>query len=249
MKPPDVLALAGHGLRWQLLSELAHSDRQVRELTDLVGQPQSLVSYHLGRLRAAGLVAMRRSSADRREAYYRVDLVRCGQLLADAAAALHPGLRPVPPRRAPRVLPAASVLFLCTGNSARSQIAEALLRHHGGDAVEVFSAGSHPKRLHPSAVRVMRERFGIDIAGQQVKHLSEFAGRRFDYVISLCDRLREVCPDFPGPPEMIHWSIPDPAAEGEDTYPAFERTGAELDTRVRFLIHHMSKEDQPCPKI
>jgi protein-tyrosine-phosphatase len=95
----------------------------------------------------------------------------------------------------------------------------------------------------------MRERFGIDIAGQQVKHLSEFAGRRFDYVISLCDRLREVCPDFPGPPEMIHWSIPDPAAEGEDTYPAFERTGAELDTRVRFLIHHMSKEDQPWPKI
>jgi protein-tyrosine-phosphatase/DNA-binding transcriptional ArsR family regulator len=239
-KPPDVLALAGHGLRWRLLSELAHSDRQVRELTDLVGEPQSLVSYHLGRLRAGGLVAMRRSSADRRETYYRIDLARCGQLLADAAAALHPGLRSAP-RPAPRVSPAASVLFLCTGNSARSQIAEALLRHHGGDGVEVFSAGSHPKRLHPDAVRVMRERFGVDIAGQRVKHLGEFTGRRFDYVISLCDRLREVCPEFPGPPELIHWSIPDPAAEGD--YPAFERTAAELDTRVRFLIHHMSKED------
>jgi protein-tyrosine-phosphatase/DNA-binding transcriptional ArsR family regulator len=242
-KPPDVLQLAGHGLRWRLLSELARSDRQVRELTALVGQPQSLVSYHLGRLRAGGLVAMRRSSADRRETYYRIDLVRYGDLLADAAAALHPGLRPGPPRHAPRVSSAGSVLFLCTGNSARSQIAEALLRHHGGDAVEVFSAGSHPKRLHPDAVRVMRERFGIDIADQRVKHLSEFTGRRFDYVISLCDRLREVCPEFPGPPALIHWSIPDPAAVRQGRYPAFEQTAAELDTRVRFLIHHMSNED------
>ena len=239
-KPPDVLALAGHRLRWRLLSELTRSDRQVRELTGLVGEPQSLVSYHLGRLRAGGLVAMRRSSADRRETYYRIDLVRCGQLLADAAGALHPGLRSAP-RPVPRVSPAASVLFLCTGNSARSQIAEALLRHHGGDRVEVFSAGSRPKRLHPDAVRVMRERFGVDIAGQRVKHLDEFTGRRFGHVISLCDRLREVCPEFPGPPELSHWSIPDPAAEGD--YPAFERTAAEIDTRVRFLIHHLSRED------
>jgi ArsR family transcriptional regulator, arsenate/arsenite/antimonite-responsive transcriptional repressor / arsenate reductase (thioredoxin) len=242
VKAPDVLALAGHGLRWRLLSELVRSDRQVRELTDLVGQPQSLVSYHLGRLRAGGLVATRRSSADRRETYYRIDLLRCGELLTDAAAALHPGLRPAPPPPTPRVPPAASVLFLCTGNSARSQIAEALFRHHGGDTVEVFSAGSHPKRLHPDAVRVMRERFGIDIAGQRVKHLSDFTGRRFDHVVSLCDRLREVCPEFPGAPEPIHWSIPDPAAE-DDGYPAFERTAAELDTRVRFFIHHIARKD------
>jgi protein-tyrosine-phosphatase/DNA-binding transcriptional ArsR family regulator len=238
LKPPGVLELAGHELRWRLLSELARSDRQVRELTDLVGQPQSLVSYHLGRLRTGGLVAMRRSSADRREAYYRIDLVRCGELFAEAAAALHPGLRPAAPR-----MPQAStaVLFLCTGNSARSQIAEALLRHHGGDAVEAVSAGSQPKRLHPDAVRVMRENFDIDLAGQRAKSLSEFTTRRFDYVISLCDRVREVCPEFPGPPELIHWSIPDPAAEGG--YPAFERTAADLDTRVRFLVHHLSTED------
>ena len=240
-KPPDVLALAAHELRWRLLGELARSDRQVRELTGLVGQPQSLVSYHLARLRAGGLVTMRRSSADRRDTYYRIDLARCGELLADAAAALHPGLRSAPPHSAPQVSPAARVLFLCTGNSARSQIAEALLRHCGGEAVEVYSAGSHPKRLHPDAVRVMRERFDIDISGQRVKHLSEFTARRFDAVISLCDRVREVCPDFPGPPELIHWSIPDPAGEG--AYPAFERTAAELDTRVRFLLHHLSRED------
>ncbi len=240
-KPPDVLALAGHELRWRLLSELTRSDRQVRELTGLVSQPQSLVSYHLARLRAGGLVAMRRSSADRRDTYYRIDLARCGELFADAAGALHPGLRPAPPGSTPQVSPAARVLFLCTGNSARSQIAEALLRRCGGEAVETFSAGSHPKRLHPDAVQVMRERFDIDISGQRVKHLSEFTGQRFDAVISLCDRVREVCPDFPGPPELIHWSIPDPAAE--DDHLAFERTAAELDTRVRFLLHHLSKED------
>jgi ArsR family transcriptional regulator, arsenate/arsenite/antimonite-responsive transcriptional repressor / arsenate reductase (thioredoxin) len=125
------------------------------------------------------------------------------------------------------------VLFLCTGNSARSQIAEALCEQLSGGAVSAASAGSHPKPLHPNAVRVMRER-GIDLAGRRSKHLSEFSGRRFDYVISLCDRVREVCPEFPGGPDLIHWSIPDPAREpGSD---AFERTAAELSTRIEFLI-------------
>jgi ArsR family transcriptional regulator, arsenate/arsenite/antimonite-responsive transcriptional repressor / arsenate reductase (thioredoxin) len=105
-------------------------------------------------------------------------------------------------------------------------------------AVSAVSAGSHPKPLHPNAMRVMRDR-GIDISGRRSKHLSEFAGRRFDYVISLCDRVREVCPEFPGAPELIHWSIPDPAREperDEDTRLAFERTAAELETRIGFLI-------------
>ena len=84
----------------------------------------------------------------------------------------------------------------------------------------------------------MRAR-GIDLAGRRSKHLSEFAFERFDYVISLCDRVREVCPEFPGGPELIHWSIPDPAREpgsDEETLPAFERTAAELCTRIDFLI-------------
>src|ERR1700722_11566080 len=94
--PPGFLRLAGHPLRWRLLTELARSDRQVRELKVLTGERQSLVSYHLGQLRADGLVSMRRSSADRRDAYYRIDLARCGDLLAAAGAALHPGLRLAP---------------------------------------------------------------------------------------------------------------------------------------------------------
>jgi ArsR family transcriptional regulator, arsenate/arsenite/antimonite-responsive transcriptional repressor / arsenate reductase (thioredoxin) len=130
------------------------------------------------------------------------------------------------------------VLFLCTGNSARSQIAEVLARQLSGAAVSTASAGSHPKPLHPNAVRVTRER-GIDISGRRTKHLSEFADQRFDYVISLCDRVREVCPEFPGGPELIHWSIPDPAREpgsDEETLPAFQRTASELCTRIGFLI-------------
>jgi ArsR family transcriptional regulator, arsenate/arsenite/antimonite-responsive transcriptional repressor / arsenate reductase (thioredoxin) len=130
------------------------------------------------------------------------------------------------------------VLFLCTGNSARSQIAEVLARQLSGAAVSTASAGSHPKPLHPNAVRVTRER-GIDISGRRTKHLSEFADQRFDYVISLCDRVREVCPEFPGGPELIHWSIPDPAREpgsDEETLPAFQRTASELSTRIGFLI-------------
>jgi protein-tyrosine-phosphatase len=238
--PPRFLRLAGHPLRWRLLSELARSDRRVGELCELAGRRQSLVSYHLRQLRDGGLVSARRSLADGRDTYYVLELVRCGELLVTAGASLHPGLAtPMGSHgRRDRGLAAARVLFLCTGISARSQIAEALAEHLSGGAVRAASAGSHPKPLHPNTVRVMRER-GIDLAGRRTKHLSEFADRRFDYVISLCDRVREVCPEFPDQPDLIHWSIPDPAREGdtdERTYPAFQRTAAELATRIGFLL-------------
>lgn len=235
--PPEFLRLAGHPVRWLLLSELARSDRQVRELKALLGQPQSLVSYHLARLRAGGLVAMRRSSADRRDVYYRIDLARCGELLSAAGTALHPGLRLIPPPPG-QARTHARVLFLCTGNSARSQMAQAIVEQMAGGAVTAASAGSHPKPLHPNAVRVMSEH-GVDISGRQAKHLNVFAGQRFDYVISLCDRLREVCPEFPGVAQVIHWSIPDPGAgtgSAADTYPAFRAVAADLRTRIGFLL-------------
>jgi protein-tyrosine-phosphatase/DNA-binding transcriptional ArsR family regulator len=250
--PPSFVRLAGHPLRWRLLGELGRSDRQVRELCALVGRPQSLVSYHLGRLRSAQLVSTRRSSADGRDSYYSLDLERCGQLLASTGGALHPGLRLVapPPSERLRATPARPrVLFLCTGNSARSQMAEALVERLAGDAVEVFSAGSHPKPLHPNAVWAMRER-GIDIAGWRSKQLGEFTEQRFDYVITLCDRVREVCPEFPDGPDRIHWSMPDPAREGgsdAQTYAAFQRTAAELATRIPFLLelidHRLTTEE------
>jgi protein-tyrosine-phosphatase len=212
-----------------------------------VRQPQNLVSYHLRQLRDGGLVSTRRSLADGRDSYYVLDLARCGELLAGAGAALHPGLAGATVRgagREPRPgRAAARVLFLCTGNSARSQVAEALAEQLSKGAVRAVSAGSHPKPLHPNAVRVMRAR-GVDLSGRESKHLSAFAGERFDYVISLCDRVREVCPEFPGGPELIHWSIPDPAREpggDEETLPAFERMADELATRIAFLLERIEQ--------
>ena len=238
--PPRFLQLAGHPLRWWLLSELARSDRRVGELCELAGERQSLVSYHLRQLRDGGVVSARRSLADGRDTYYVLDLARCGELLVNAGASLHPGLASAvgsQPRR-DRDLAGARVLFLCTGNSARSQMAEALAEQLSEGAIRAASAGSHPKPLHPNAVRVMRAR-GIDLAGRRSKHLTEFTGRRLDYVISLCDRVREVCPEFPGAPQSIHWSVRDPAGEPgteQQTLPAFERTAAELEMRIGFLL-------------
>ena len=130
-----------------------------------------------------------------------------------------------------------NVLFLCTGNSARSIMAEAILNRVGAGKFRAYSAGSQPKPLHPLAVRAMRER-GLDIDGRPTKYLSTFAAERFDYVVSLCDRVREVCPEFPGS-TRVHWSIPDPAADG--TYAAFVRTAEELELRVRFLLHTLAE--------
>jgi protein-tyrosine-phosphatase/DNA-binding transcriptional ArsR family regulator len=235
--PPPFVTLAAHPIRWRVLSALAREDLRVREMCARLGLGQSHVSYHLGRLRQQGVVSARRSSADGRDAYYTLDLARCGELLAQSASALHPGL--APPATLEPVSPPLPLrlLFLCTGNSARSQIAEALAQRLAPAAV-VHSAGSHPKPLHPNAVRVMSAR-GIDISGRRSKPLEEFLADQFDCVITLCDRVREVCPEFPDHPQRLHWSVPDPAREGatdEESYPAFERTADEIAARIPFLL-------------
>ncbi|HEV2296957.1 MAG TPA: arsenate reductase ArsC [Candidatus Acidoferrales bacterium] len=103
------------------------------------------------------------------------------------------------------------VLILCTGNSARSQMAEGLLRHDAGDRFEVSSAGTNPRPIRPEAIAVMRE-LRIDITGQRTKHVDEFAGQPFDYVLTVCDHAREHCPIFPAATRMIHRDFEDPAA-------------------------------------
>jgi protein-tyrosine-phosphatase/DNA-binding transcriptional ArsR family regulator len=239
--PPEFARLVAHPLRWRLLRELVRSDRAVWELTERLHQPQNLVSYHLRQLRDGGLVRARRSAADGRDTYYALDLASCEQQLRATGETLHPALvviaAPLTPRKAPGP-GRRRVLFLCTGNSARSQIAEALLTGMSGGRAEAASAGSHPQRLHPNAVRVMRTR-GVDISGNRTKHLDEFTSQQFDAVITLCDRVREVCPEFLSHPTLVHWSIPDPAQAGPTnraSYPAFERITAELETRIRFLV-------------
>jgi protein-tyrosine-phosphatase/DNA-binding transcriptional ArsR family regulator len=230
MTAPAFVRLAAHPLRWALLTALAGDDLRVRELTDRVGQPQNLVSYHLRLLRDGGLVAATRSSFDGRDSYYHLDLDRCSAALGETGAALHPALRadptPVPSGR--RI----AVLFVCTGNSARSPIAEALLHRRSDGKVAVTSAGTRPKSaLDPDALRVLREGFGIDVAGRRPRAVDAVADRRFDHVITLCDKAREACPELPHHPRRRHWSVPEPAGYG-----AFRRTAAEIDTRVRHLL-------------
>ncbi len=255
--PPPFVRLAAHPVRWRLLQELVRSDRAVAELVVLVGEPQSLVSYHLRLLREGGLVTARRSSADRRDSYYAIDLDVCRDGWLVAGRALHPALdAPTGPPGCAHVNRSGRrrrVLFLCTGNSARSQIAEALLQAMSEGAVDAASAGSHPKPLHPNAVRVLARR-GIDISANRTKHVDEFVSQRFDQVITLCDRVREVCPEFPSHPELVHWSVPDPAAAGSTNRAssrAFERTADELRDAHRLPAppHDRSNTDEevhPC---
>jgi arsenate reductase len=114
------------------------------------------------------------------------------------------------------MLPKKRILILCTGNSARSQMAEGLLRHAAGDRVNVFSAGTNPSLVRPEAIAVMRD-LGIDLTGHRSKHVDEFAGQSFDYVLTVCDRAKESCPVFPGKTMVIHHDFDDPAAvEGNE---------------------------------
>ena len=243
----EFLRLVGHELRWKLLYELARSDRRVHELVELVDERPNLVSYHLGRLRDSRVVSGRRSSGDARDVYYSLELDKLRTSLLRSAGAIHPGLdaeagsdgtTSVVKLRREGDKPVARVLFLCTGNSARSQMAEAILRHLSGGMIDARSAGTEPRGVHPMAIRAVRQSFDIDISQQRSKHLDEFLAQKFDYVITLCDRAREHCPIFPGDPERIHWSFPDPAAitDEAERYAAFRRTAGELTTRIRFLI-------------
>ena len=127
------------------------------------------------------------------------------------------------------------ILVLCTGNSARSQMGEGLFRHEGGDAYEVFSAGTKPGRVRAEAVAVMHE-IGLDITGHRSKAIDEFSGQSFDYLITVCDNARDTCPAFPGAMHRVHWSFEDPAAvEGTEAerLTAFRRVRDQIHERVK----------------
>jgi arsenate reductase (thioredoxin) len=129
------------------------------------------------------------------------------------------------------------ILFLCTGNSARSQMAEALLRLIAGDHFEAVSAGTHPVGLNPGAVEAMRE-LGVDISQQRSKNVSEFVGKQFDYVITVCDRAKEACPIFSAASRFLHWSFDDPATAPEgERREAFSRVRDEIaDALCQFMV-------------
>ena len=254
LPPPSFLKLLAHELRWSLLEALAHSDRRVQELVEMVGEPINLVSYHLRRLRDQALVRERRSAADGRDVYYSVDLERLRGLYFSTGESLHPGLSEPRPEQAAdataRPARPARVLFLCTHNSARSQMAEGILRHLGGDRVEVHSAGTVVTRVHPLSIAAMANK-GIDISRHSSKHMDDFVGQTFDYVVTVCDNARESCPIFPGDPERIHWSIADPSAvEGDDDarLQAFTVAADELMGRIRFLLSVIDRKRSQAPE-
>lgn len=131
------------------------------------------------------------------------------------------------------------VLFICTGNVARSQIAEGLLRHLAGGKAEVFSAGLVPSYVRPNAIAVMKE-LGIDISQHRSKSMNEFIETRFDYVVTVCDHAAQYCPTFPGAAKRIHWSIKDPVVIGDDDaqLEAFRAARDDLKSRIEEFVAH-----------
>lgn len=237
------LRLLADESRQAIVRLLARSDRRAGEIGAAVRLLPNAVSYHLRQLRDLGMLHDRRSSADARDVYYQLDIGRLFALYAAAGDALYPGMStPLgqlhkqldTPHSLSRPL---RVLFLCTHNSARSQMAEAILRQMGGDQVKAFSAGSLPTEVHPEALAALREA-GIDATGLTAKPLEQFIGEPLDYIITVCDRVRDICPSFPGDPAQTHWSIADPAVveDPEQRAKAFREVLSELQVRIRYLL-------------
>jgi protein-tyrosine-phosphatase/DNA-binding transcriptional ArsR family regulator len=231
-----VLGILAHDLRWAIVGLLAESDLRTGELVARTGQPPSLVSYHLGRLRDAGLASARRSSADGRDSYHVLDQDALGQAIGAMAAQINPGLLgDITASQAPRPTAVSSALFICTGNSARSPMAAGWLNHLSEGRVIARSAGVAPAPLHPLAVAAMAEH-GVDISGHRPAHLDSFETGSFARVITLCDRAREACGELPPVPAAVHWSIPNPSQAHPPDLDAFRATARELRARIRFLL-------------
>src|SRR5262249_37334061 len=248
---------------------IACSDLRAGEIGAALHLPSNALSYHLKRLRTAGVLRDRHSSSDARDVYYHLDVARLQDLYAASGNALYPGLFRLFNTAVPadgggsgsdRLLdgsangtpadpsdpPASSrptlsrplrVLVLCTHNSPPPQMAEALMRSMGGDQVEVCSAGNVPTEVDPEALARLEE-VGIDTTGLYAKSLEQFVGEQFDYIITVCDRVRDVCPAFAGDPAQAHWSIADPVVieNPEERSKAFQNTLTELQTRIRYLL-------------
>ena len=142
------------------------------------------------------------------------------------------------------------VLFVCTHNAARSQMAEGILRHLAHGTLDVESAGTEPSQVHPLAVEAVKRLLDVDISGQRSKSVNEFTGQHFDYVITLCDSAKETCPVFPVDPERMPWRFDDPAAvpgSDDDRFLAFRRVAVELEQRLRQLLILAGRTAKPSP--
>jgi ArsR family transcriptional regulator len=241
----STLKLLADETRWQLMAELRRSDRQAGELAALLKLPQNLVSYHLGLLRQAGLVQAHRSDADARAVYYSLDVASVRARYAEIGAAMQlPQAGADVPQSAP------TVVFLCTQNSARSQMAEGWLRHLSSGRIPVRSAGTEPQVLHPLAVEVMAEA-GVDIGYQQAKGLDALANVIPNVVVTVCDLAREQRPGWFDSADHVHWSIADPLRiQGNHEVQARAFRAARDDLRQRVesllpLLPHLTRPQSP----
>ena len=212
----SLLKLLADDTRWKLINDLRLSDRQVSELVTRLELPQNLVSYHLNLLRQGGVVQVRRSDADARVTYYGLDIAALQAGYRQVGMSLH-----LPDIPSDDRLPMVPVVFLCTGNSIRSQMAEGWLRYLSNGRVPVRSAGVRPTTIHPLVVQVMAEA-GIDIGYQKSKHIDAIPEITPGLVVTVCDRAREECRPCLDAPVQIHWSIPNPMSA--ETSPEIQLT-------------------------
>ncbi len=229
----SLLKILADDTRWRIIHRLRFSDHQVSELVELLQQPQNLISYHLGILRQAGFVQLHRSDADRRVLFYSLSHTQLRIGLAQVAAALQ---LPIPD---PASLPAVPILFLCTGNSIRSQMAEAWVRHLSGGRVPVQSAGNRPQPIHPLTYVVMQE-VGLDLSQHTPKGIEVLQHFPAQIGVSVCDFAREDCPTFLHVPVLLHWSIPQPERlrrqSGSSELEVFRRLRDTIRERVEGLF-------------
>lgn len=243
LAPITLFKLLGHDLRWKMVQYLVRGDYRVQDLAALLKAAPNLVSYHLHQLEEAALVQERRSDADGRDVFFHLDLEQLQRCYEQAGLALHPAFAGFREEPAPASGEPLRVLFLCTHNSARSQIAEALLRHYSHGTIEVASAGTQPTEVHPMTLETLR-RVQIPVEDLRAKQLDTLLGQHVTHVVTVCDRAHEICPSFPDATVRLHWSLPDPAAlpAGPEQQRAFERTLQQLTTMTRYFLHFVHKE-------
>lgn len=240
----------GEPNRLVIISLLSTGPMLVSDICNASGLSLTLVSQHLRILRDSGMVQAERDSKDARAVWYSLNPQRIKEIQTALSMVFDMtkivDCRGLGAKQSPNLSREKfRVLFLCSGNSARSQMAEALLQHYGKGLIEARSAGTHPREVHPLTIKVLTE-IGLDTKGLKTKHYSVFNQESFHYVITVCDRANEECPDFKGDYQRIHWSIADPVKDGneDELINVFKQTREELAGRIELFVHAHRREAQ-----
>jgi protein-tyrosine-phosphatase len=242
--PPSLVTLLADPTVWGIIVHLAQSDAHQNELAQALHQSPEEITTKAALLYEMKLVGTRQSDSNPNRIFYRLDLAALRDAWNAAGTAIHPFVGGVEDNLE-SLRPKLRVLFLCTHNSARSQMAEAMLRHFSKGKVLVYSAGSVATQIHPLAIETMAQA-GIDMSNQRSKHMDEFKDEHVDYVITVCDQQHETCPVFPGTPQRLHWSFADPSAETtEDARrQAFKSVANQMRNLIRYFLIMLERSER-----